>query len=135
MPYSVEIVNLGEITRSIKLLGPAVYKAARAGLLEAAEPVKRDADQLALSEISGMKRARAKPPPWSIQKEGSTVHSVYIVPTQRGKRSQRTDGDRRRSDRFVSIMYGKSYNPALEKNRPVVAQTVDNWLGRVTREF
>lgn len=135
MAYSVVITNLGEINRAIRLLGPDVQKAARHGLLEAVEPVKRDADRFAMSGLSGMKRARKKPPPWSIQKKGATVHEVYVVPTQRGKRFYRTDGDRARAEKFVHLMYGKSYDPALEKNRPLVVAYVDNWLGRMTREF
>ncbi len=131
----VIVVNLAEINRNLRRSGKEVSAATHKGLLEAAEPVKRDADVFSRSQISGMKRARLSPPPWSIQKEGSTVSEVYIVPTQRGRRQGRTEGDRRRADKFVEIMFGKSYNPALERNRALVVQTVDNWLGRVTREL
>ncbi len=131
----VIVVNLAEINRNLRRSGKQVSAATHKGLLEAAEPVKRDADALSRSEISGMKRARKSPPPWSIQKEGSTVSEVYIVPKERGKRGGRTDGDRRRATKFVELMYGRSYNPALERNRALVVQTVDNWLGRVTREL
>ncbi len=131
----VIVVNLAEINRNLRRSGKEVSAATHKGLLEAAEPVKRDADALSRSRISGMKRARLTPPPWSIQKEGSTVSEVYIVPKEKGKRTGRGAGDQRRADKFVEIMYGKSYNPALERNRALVVQTVDNWLGRVTREL
>ncbi len=131
----VIVANLGAINRSLAKSGPLVYKAMRNGLLEAAGPVKRDADSLSRSQISGMKRAKAQPPPWSIQKEGAKVTEVYIVPTEKGKRGGRTDGDRQRATKFVALMYGRSYNPALEHNRGLVAASVDSWLTRVIEEI
>ncbi len=32
-------------------------------------------------------------------------------------------------------MFGKSYNPALERGRPLVVASVDNWLGKVVDGF
>jgi hypothetical protein len=129
----IVVLNLGEINRDLKALGPAIYKAAKIGMELGAEPIRLDAERLAQSEISGMKRAKKKPPPWSIQRKGSTVHEVYIAPRERGLKS-RTDQSRRRPN-FVHVMFGKSYNPAFEKGRTTVFRYVDNWLGSVTREF
>ncbi len=129
----VYLENLAELNRSLKLLGPKVQAAAKAGMLEGAEPIRRNAEDLARDEISGMQRSKRKPPPWSIQRSGQTVHEVYIAPRERGVKSK-TDPSRRRLN-FVGVMFGKSYNPAFERGRPLLVQTVDNWLGKVVDGF
>jgi hypothetical protein len=129
----VLVVNLDTINRNLKALGPAVQRAARKGMLEGAEPIRKDAESLARSDISGMKRAKKSPPPWSLQRSGATVHEVYIAPVERGVKSK-TDPSRRRPN-FAGVMFGKSYNPAFDKGRPVVVAFVDKWLGSVTTDF
>ncbi len=129
----VLVVNLDLINKNLKALGKAQMKAAKAGMLEGAEPIRADAERLAESDISGMKRAKKKPPPWSLQRDGQTVHEVYIAPRERGVKSK-TDPRRRRPN-FVTVMFDKSYDPAFEKGRPGVVQFVDNWLGRVNNAF
>jgi hypothetical protein len=129
----VLVVNLDSINRDLKALGPAISKAAKAGMLQGAEPIRLDAERLAESDISGMKRAKKKPPPWSIQRDGETIHEVYIAPRERGVKSK-TDRSRRRPN-FVGVMFDKSYDPAFERGRPGVVQFVDNWLGRVSDAF
>jgi len=132
----VLVEGLASINRSLKLSGPLVSKAMRLGLREAAVPVKRDADRLSLSGLSGMKRARVKPPPWSVQKIGQTQHGVYIKPSQRGLRGRsRSEGDGRRATKFVELMYGRSYDPALDRNRELVQALVEAQLSRVVREI
>lgn len=132
MADAIVVINLAEINGALARSGPLIRKAARIGLTEAAEPVKRDADRLSLSEISGMKRARVKPPPWSFQKIGQTRHEVYIVPKQKGIRGRRDDP--RGRPNFAVIMLGKAYEPALERNQVQVRVKVDNWLGRAWSE-
>ncbi len=129
----VIISNLDVITRQLKALGPAVFTAAKKGMLEGAEPIRRESEQLAQDEISGMKRAKKKPPPWSIQRDGETVHEVYIAPKERGVKSK-TDPSRRRPN-FVGVMFGKSYDPAFEHGKPAVVAFVDQWLNTVSGEF
>lgn len=129
----VLVINLDVIERQLKALGPAVYTAAKLGMLEGAEPIRRDAENLARDEISGMKRAKKKPPPWSLQRDGVSLHEVYIAPVERGVKSK-TDPSRRRSN-FVGVMFGKSYDPAFEKGKPGVVAFVDKWLTTVSGEF
>ncbi len=129
----VLVVNLDVINRQLKALGPAVLTAARKGMLEGAEPIRREAESLAQSDISGMKRAKKDPPPWSLQRDGATVHEVYIAPKERGVKSK-TDRSRRRPN-FVGIMFGKSYDPAFEHGKPAVVAFVDQWLNMVSGEF
>ncbi len=127
----VLVVNLDAINRSLRLSGPAVVAAMKQGMLEGAEPIRSDAERLAASDISGMKRQKTSD--WSAQRVGETIHEVYIAPVERGRKSR--NDNRRRRPNFVGVMFGKSYNPAFEKGAPGVVAFVDSWLGRVTREI
>ena len=129
----VIVSGFTELERDLKATSPALLKAMRVGLRQAVEPIKRDAERLSRSEISGMNRARVKPPPWSVQKIGETTREVYMVPNEKGARA-RTDSKRRRPN-FAALMMGRSYDPALEQNRAQVANTVDHVIGTVTRTF
>ncbi len=133
----VVVENLGEINSLLNRSGLKVAKAMRRGLVEGAEPIRVDAGRLSRANISGLRRTSgfAGPAPWSIQKKGQTIHEVYVAPKERGKRGGRTDGDRRRATKFVELMYGRSYEPALARNEPRLRLFVDKWLGSVTTEF
>ena len=135
MPGSNPIVVTGfaQLERDLKASGPELIKAMRVGMRVAVEPIKKDADALALLRIRRMKNAKQKPPPWSINKIGQTTREVYMVPTQKGARAQQNSGLRRPN--FAELMLGRSYDPALEANRAQVAHTVDRFIGAVTREF
>lgn len=137
MSATVVVVNLDRINRALTLSGKMYGAAMRGALLQGAEPIRQDAGRLSILELSGMRRAKTKPPPWSIQRKGQTVHEVYIAPKERGRhgRDTRTEGARRRAEKFVELMMGKAYEPALERNEPRLRVYVDNWLGRVTREI
>ena len=127
------VEGLAEINRSLNLSGKLYAKAMHKGLLQGAEPVRQDAGRLSQTKFSGMRRAKKKPPPWSIQRKGQTIHEVYIVPKERGNKG-RTDDPSRRPN-FTAVMLGKAYNPAFERNRPRVLAYVENWVGSVTREI
>lgn len=133
MAEMIVVEGMANINRALARSGPLVYKAMKTGLREAAEPIRQDAERLSQTEISGMRRAKRKPPPWSLQRTGQTIHEVYIAPRQRGVKS-RTDPRLRRPN-FAVLMLGKAYEPALERNQVLVRNTVDAWLGRVVREI
>jgi hypothetical protein len=82
---TVYVANLDKINRSITLSGKMYAAAMHGALLQGAEPIRQDAGRLSQLELSGMKRAKVHPPPWSVQRKGQTVHEVYIAPTQRGR--------------------------------------------------
>ncbi len=135
MTDPVTVSGLKQINQALEKSGPLIRTAMRNGLLESAEPIRQDAGRLSQTEFSGMKRARKKPPPWSIQRKGATQSEVYIVPKQRGNRYRDKAGDITRAQKFVLRMLEKSYDPALERNRSRVKVTVENWIGTVTREI
>lgn len=134
---SVYVSNLGEINTAINRTGLKVGVAMKKGLLEGAEPIRVDAGRLARADISGLRRTShfGTPAPWSIQRIGSTIHEVYIVPKEKGLKGHKTPGQERRASKFVELMYGRSYDPALERNAERTRLYVDNWLNRVIREF
>jgi hypothetical protein len=138
------VAGFTELERDLKATGPLMLKAMRTGLTIAVQPIKRDADRLALTQISGMARARKTArrtagfvgpllPAWSVQKTGQNSKEVYMVPREKGARA-RQDAALRRPN-FSTLMLGKSYDPALEANRVQVANTVDHVIGTVTRTF
>jgi hypothetical protein len=140
----VIISGFTELERDLKATSPALLKAMRTGVILAVEPIKRDADRLALTQISGMKRARKSAgrragfigpllPAWSVQKTGENTKEVYMVPTEKGARAKENSALRRPN--FATLMLGKSYDPALDQNRVQVANTVDHVIGTVTRTF
>jgi hypothetical protein len=138
----VIVSGFTELERDLKASSPLMLKALRTGLTIAVQPIKRDADRLALTRISGMKRARKTAgrkagfigpllPAWSVQKTGQNTKEVYMVPTEKGARARENSGLRRPN--FAVLMLGKSYDPALEGNRVQVLNTVDHVIGSVTR--
>jgi hypothetical protein len=146
MPGSNPIIVTGftQLERDLKATGPEMLKAMRTGLTIAVQPIKKDADALALTKISGMKRARKSArrhagfigpllPAWSVQKTGQNTKEVYMVPTEKGARARENSALRRPN--FAGLMLGKSYDPALEANRVQVYNTVEHVIGSVTRTF
>jgi hypothetical protein len=140
----VILAGFTELERDLKATSPALLKAMRIGLTLAVQPIKKEADSLALTRISGMKRARKGAqkkasfigpvlPAWSVQKTGQNTKEVYMVPTEKGARARENSGLRRPN--FATLMLGKSYDPALESNRVQVLNTVDHVIGSVTRTF
>ena len=134
---TVYVANLGEINAAINRTGLKVGVAMKKGLLEAAEPIRVDAGRLSRSRISGLRRTSgfARIAPWSIQKVGQTTHEVYVVPREKGIKGHKTAGEERRAAKFVELMYSRAYDPALAANAERTRVYVDNWVGRVTREF
>jgi hypothetical protein len=129
----VIVSGFTQLERDLKATSPLMLKAMRTGLTLAMQPIKKDADALARSQISGMKRAKQKPPPWSEQRIGQTTKEVYMAPTEKGARARQSSSLRRPN--FAALMLGRSYDPALESNRVQVLNTVDNVIGTVTRTF
>lgn len=101
-------------------------RALHVGLIEAAKPVKDDAERLSRSQIRRMTANPRSPAPWSVTRIGVTTHEVYIVPRQRGVKS-RTDRRLRRPN-LAELMLGRSFEPALERNEQTVRLIVDRVL-------
>lgn len=126
MAATVIVNGLPQIQRDLARSGPAVSKAMREGLREAAEPVAKLAEDLSLNRIRRMKRS----PQWAVTRTGVLRSAVYIVPKQRGVRTRGADDPRRRPN-LVALMMGRSFEPALDAGAPLVAARVSRLIGEV----
>lgn len=136
MPGAVVVNGLDEIQKRLAESGPAVDKAMKTGLREAADPVAKIAEIYSLDpeRISGMHRGNPKSrPAWAVTRIGITRHFVYIVPKQRGIKGHFDDP--RHRPNLVKVMLDKSFEPALAAGEPIVRERVTTLLGEVTRAF
>ena len=92
-----------------------------------AEPVRREAQTLALSEISGM----AKSPKWAGMRTGVTRKLVYVAPRQRGVRGR---GPGRRPN-LADLLMVRAMEPALQHNERRTEAALEEMLDRVADDF
>jgi hypothetical protein len=100
----------------------------RTGLRHVAEPVQRDAEQLAASLISGMARS----PRWSRMRIGVTRRLVYVAPRQKGARGR---GNPRGRPNLADLMMERAMQPALERNEAYIERSVEELLDHVADGF
>lgn len=132
MPATVIVIGLAQIQRDLDKSGPAVGAAMREGMRQAAEPVAKLAENLSLAKIKRMRRS----PEWAVTRIGVTRSAVYIAPKQRGVKSHNPFDPRRRGlniakGGLVTLMMGRSFEPALATMEPVVLGRVSRLLGQV----
>jgi hypothetical protein len=120
MAEAVRIEGLRELERAFKLYGRGLEKGVREALAAAAEPVRADAQSLAVAEIPRISLPSTTVP-WHRMRIGVTRRTAYIAPEQRGDKSLR--GSRRRP-RFGQKLLTEAMEPALDRN-----------IGRVEDEF
>lgn len=124
MPATVIVEGFEELQKAIARSGPQVKRAMNEGLRQGAEPARALAGLYARRDISGMKRAKASPPPWSIMRVGVTTKFVYVAPVERGVKTRDPFDPRRRPNLFDLIME-KSFEPASIAAEPIVARSVE----------
>ncbi len=121
---TVVVAGFEDLQKSLRLVSAGMHRALVEGLKEGAEPVRALAGLYARREISGMKRAKLSPPPWSIMRVGVTTHMVYVAPVERGVKSRNPFDPRRRPNLF-NLLLEKSLEPAAAVGEPLVAQSVE----------
>lgn len=114
---ALAIEGLRELRLAFKVAGVGMEKDLDAGLRSAAEPVKSEAQALAVSQIPNM-GPPASGLPWSSMRIGIARNSVYVAPANRSTR-----GRRRRRNLF-DLLLGRSLEPALDANVSRVEQEV-----------
>lgn len=87
-------------------------------LRSAGEPVRQDAEALAVSQISRMTI------PWSRMRLGIKRDYVYVAPVERGVKSRTQTG--RRRPKFKTKLLDEAMAPALERNTDKVAQEMQD---------
>ncbi len=96
-----------------------------------AEPVKLDAQRLAVTEISGLKRTNLRSGgEWGLMRIGITQRLVYVAPKKRGTKT----GPRKRPN-FAPVLMNKSMAPALERNGPLIVKRMEEALDEMASHF
>jgi hypothetical protein len=94
---------------------------------EAAEPVRRDAEQLAQTKIRRIGKD------WWKMRVGVTRTLVYVAPRERGVKTR--GADPRRRPAFADLLMGRAMQPALDQNETTVVDTFERLFDRVTADF
>lgn len=122
---TLRVEGLRELQRALKVADKTLERELRSSLREVAEPVRADAERLA---VSGIPRVGL---PWSRMRVGVTSTAVYVAPRQRGARG---DGSRKRPN-LAGLLLGRAMEPALKQNAPAVEREMDRMLGTVGRAW
>lgn len=123
----LHIEGLRDLSRAFRLADKELIRELRVSLRKVAEPVRVDAQHLALTEIRRMTL------PWSEMRVGVSQTSVYVAPKKRGVKTRGKD-PRRRPNLF-DLLLGRSLEPALEHNEGRVVFEVEKMLGSVGRAW
>lgn len=123
----VRVEGLRDLQRAFKIADAAESKGLRRTLREVAEPVKLDAERLAVDTIPRIGF------PWSRMRVGVTQTSVYIAPRERGKRSRGNPALRRPN--LKGLLLDRAMEPALQQDTPLVVAAVDRMLATVGRQW
>lgn len=130
-PQPVRVEGLRELERAFKLYGRGLEKGVREVLEAAAEPVRSDAQSLALAEIPRIALPSTNIP-WHRMRVGVTRRTAYVAPEQRGDKTRR--GSRRRP-KFATKLLSEAMEPALERNIPRVEQELGEALDDLARRW
>lgn len=132
MPETVQAVRiegLRELERAFKLYGRGLEKGVREALEAAAEPVRSDAQTLALAEIPRISLPSTTVP-WHRMRVGVTRRTAYVAPEMRGDKSRR--GSRRRPN-FATKLLTEAMEPALARNIKNVEREIGDALDDLGR--
>ncbi len=114
---------LSAVNRSEKTL----KRELRTELKVVAEPVRREAEELARSSIRNIGD------PWSRMRTGVTTRLVYVAPVNRGVKGR--GNDPRRRPNLANLLMDRAMQPALNRNQPQIMEGLESMLGRVGAEF
>lgn len=121
---TVRVQGLRELQRAFKLADARLARELRTTLRQVAEPVRADAERLAVERI------RRVGVPWSRMRVGVTASSVYVAPRQRDTKIRT-----RRRPNLADLLLGRSMEPALEQNQTRVIAGLASMLGTVADEW
>jgi hypothetical protein len=122
MADAVSITGLRELERAFRRTDRARAGDLKDALEEAAAPVRRDAQALAVSEISHVRPGD----PWAGMRIGTGRSIVYVAPIERGAKSR--GDERKRRPKFGTKLMDEAMEPALARNRTVVEARLDKML-------
>jgi hypothetical protein len=131
MPEAVRIEGLRELERAFKLYGRGLERGVREALEAGAEPVRQDAQSLALVEIPRI-QLPSTTVPWHRMRVGVTRRTAYVAPEQRGDKSRRAS---RKRPRFGTKLLTEAMEPALDRNIPRVEREFEVALTDLARRW
>lgn len=119
---TIRVEGLREFQRALKVADAALARETRDTLKKIADPVRSDAERLAVANIPRIGL------PWSQMRIGVTQAAVYVAPKQRGKGRGR---DPRRRPNLFDLLLGRALEPALAQNEERVRREFEEMLNGV----
>jgi hypothetical protein len=121
----VRVEGLDDLKRAFRAYDRALANDLDDALEEAAAPVRRDAQSLALGSITRITR------PWAAMRIGTYRSVVYVAPVERGVQGRGNQRKRRR--KFANLLMDRAMEPALQRNEAQVIRRVDDQLDEFAR--
>lgn len=125
MPDAIRVVGLRDLERAFLLADRTVRSDLKDAVEEAAQPVRRDAQRLAGTEISHM----GVDAPWAQMRVGSARSVAYVAPVERGVKTK--GRERLRRPNLARRLLEDAMEPALEHNREAVVRRMEGLLDEV----
>lgn len=142
----VRVAGLAELNRALARTSKEVRVGIRKELREIAEPIRAEAQQLAVTEIRGIRLAQARrsnrrrrstgtPKHWERMRTGLTLSEnvIYVAPRERGVKT-RGDDPRRRPN-LADLLMGRSMEPALQHHVHQIEDRVGAAIDRIADRF
>ncbi len=129
---AIRVKGLTELNRALKHADKETRLGIRKVERQVAEPVRVDAQELAVREISHIGV------PWSRMRIGITQKVVYVAPAQRGSKARRatvTQARRKADKKFATRLIREAMEPALEKNRAAIERNFEAALDDMADNF
>lgn len=121
---TLRVEGFRDFQRALKVAEAELHKEFRTTLRKVAEPVRTDAERLAVSAIPTIGL------PWSRMRVGVTQTSVYVAPKRRGR-----GGPNSRRPNLKGLLLGRALDPALDMNEERITQGFEDALLDVARKW
>lgn len=122
---TVVVHGLRELSSAYAQLGRATSREFRTSERAIAEPIRREAQELAVSEIRNIGTA------WPRMRTGVGRSVVYVAPRQKGARGR---GPRRRPN-LADLLMDRAMEPALAHNEARVEREMERLVDRAIERF
>lgn len=132
---AIRVEGLSDLIRAFNAADKTLRQDLGDALQEAAAPVRETAQQLAVSEISGMRRQKTSQ--WHMMRVGLERGGriAYVAPLERGVKTRGRARYRRGWNTgppsFPSRIKSEAMEPALARNRTRVLRRIDQMLAEV----
>lgn len=122
---AVRVRNLATVQRALARTEAGMRRELRGELKSIGEPIRSDAQSLALATIRNVGI------PWARMRVGLSVDTVFVVPVSKSRGA----GKGAKRPNLANLLMDKALEPALARNHDRIADDVDAALGRVVARF